>query len=124
MSFYNILKYNGEDDWSRRGFTSKDPIGSFVLPSKCSNSKQCGTKQWNLCEISEAFYERNVASLEKNQWDFMNGPIREKLGIIPDDVIWGSQGGAVFRSQFGDFMRPAIDKGTVCILQHKGCSFR
>jgi len=39
----------------------------------------------------------------------MNGPIREKLGIIPDDVIWGAQSDAVFNYQTGDFMKPVVD---------------
>ena len=38
----------------------------------------------------------------------MNGPIRKKLGIIPDDVTWGGQSGDVFVKQSVDFMKPTV----------------
>jgi len=41
--------------------------------------------------------------------DLMNGPIRAKLQIIPDNVIWGSQSGPVFTFQEGDFMKPVVE---------------
>lgn len=34
--------------------------------------------------------------------DLMNGPIRKKLGIIPDNVTWGGQSGLVEKSQYDD----------------------
>ncbi|KAM6957281.1 retinoid-inducible serine carboxypeptidase [Aplochiton taeniatus] len=39
----------------------------------------------------------------------MNGPIRKKLGIIPQNVTWGGQAEEVFSSMAGDFMRPVVD---------------
>jgi len=42
--------------------------------------------------------------------ELMNGPVlREKLGIIPENVVWGAQSGAVFEYQEGDFMKPVVD---------------
>ncbi|KAI3518171.1 hypothetical protein L1887_06624 [Cichorium endivia] len=38
----------------------------------------------------------------------MNGPIRQKLKIIPTNVRWGSQSHAVFSAMAGEFMRPRI----------------
>uniref|UniRef100_A0A7N0UC05 Carboxypeptidase n=1 Tax=Kalanchoe fedtschenkoi TaxID=63787 RepID=A0A7N0UC05_KALFE len=38
----------------------------------------------------------------------MNGPIRDKLMIIPPNVSWGGQGAIVFPAMEGDFMRPRI----------------
>jgi serine carboxypeptidase 1 len=38
----------------------------------------------------------------------MNGPIRQKLKIIPAGVTWGGQSGAVFDNQAGDFMKDVI----------------
>ena len=38
----------------------------------------------------------------------MNGPIRKKLGIIPENVTWGGQSGEVFVFQAEDFMKPVI----------------
>uniref|UniRef100_A0AAX7TK48 Carboxypeptidase n=1 Tax=Astatotilapia calliptera TaxID=8154 RepID=A0AAX7TK48_ASTCA len=39
----------------------------------------------------------------------MNGPIRKKLGIIPDNVTWGGQADEVFTNMAGDFMKPVVD---------------
>ncbi|CAJ1076703.1 retinoid-inducible serine carboxypeptidase [Xyrichtys novacula] len=41
--------------------------------------------------------------------ELMNGPIRKKLGIIPQNVTWGGQAEEVFSSMAGDFMRPVVD---------------
>ncbi|KAI3796844.1 hypothetical protein L1987_39530 [Smallanthus sonchifolius] len=38
----------------------------------------------------------------------MNGPIREKLKIIPANVTWGGQSDYVFSAMVGDFMKPRI----------------
>ncbi|KAI6675721.1 hypothetical protein NL676_003627 [Syzygium grande] len=40
----------------------------------------------------------------------MNGPIRKKLKIIPDNVTWQGQGGLVFPALDGDFMKPRIEE--------------
>uniref|UniRef100_A0A8C4P005 Carboxypeptidase n=1 Tax=Dicentrarchus labrax TaxID=13489 RepID=A0A8C4P005_DICLA len=41
--------------------------------------------------------------------ELMNGPIRKKLGIIPQNVTWGGQAEEVFSNMAGDFMRPVVD---------------
>ncbi|XP_049627996.1 retinoid-inducible serine carboxypeptidase [Suncus etruscus] len=38
----------------------------------------------------------------------MNGPIKKKLKIIPEDCTWGGQATSVFQNMQGDFMKPAI----------------
>ncbi|XP_062016044.1 serine carboxypeptidase-like 51 isoform X1 [Rosa rugosa] len=40
----------------------------------------------------------------------MNGVIKRKLKIIPNNVTWGMQSDNVFESMIGDFMRPRIDE--------------
>nr|GLL33977.1 serine carboxypeptidase-like 51 [Ipomoea trifida] len=40
----------------------------------------------------------------------MNGPIRKKLGIIPENVLWGEESGHVFGNMYGDFMKPRINE--------------
>ncbi|KAG8387573.1 hypothetical protein BUALT_Bualt02G0035400 [Buddleja alternifolia] len=40
----------------------------------------------------------------------MNGEIRKKLKIIPNNVQWGGQSDLVFNALQGDFMRPRIDE--------------
>ncbi|XP_047007859.1 retinoid-inducible serine carboxypeptidase isoform X1 [Ictalurus punctatus] len=57
-----------------------------------------------------ALKRRHVRPLHGQSLDeLMNGPIREKLGIIPKNVTWGGQAGQVFSSMSGDFMKPVID---------------
>ncbi|KAL8245900.1 hypothetical protein R6Q59_007116 [Mikania micrantha] len=38
----------------------------------------------------------------------MNGPIRKKLKIIPENVTWGGQSDSVFSAMESDFMKPRI----------------
>ncbi|KAK3205863.1 hypothetical protein Dsin_019909 [Dipteronia sinensis] len=40
----------------------------------------------------------------------LNGAIKKKLKIIPENVTWGGQADHVFSSLEGDFMRPRIDE--------------
>ncbi|XP_040362344.1 serine carboxypeptidase-like 51 isoform X2 [Rosa chinensis] len=40
----------------------------------------------------------------------MNGVIKRKLKIIPNNVTWGMQSDNVFEAMIGDFMRPRIDE--------------
>jgi serine carboxypeptidase 1 len=58
----------------------------------------------------QSLFTRHVARTLKDPIaDLMNGPVRQKLGIIPANVSWGGQSGAVFSALSGDFMRPVID---------------
>ncbi|KAM4531015.1 retinoid-inducible serine carboxypeptidase [Odontesthes bonariensis] len=41
--------------------------------------------------------------------ELMNGPIRKKLAIIPQNVTWGGQAEEVFSNMAGDFMKPVVD---------------
>lgn len=41
--------------------------------------------------------------------DLMNGPIRKKLGIIPQNVTWGAQSRKVFEKLSEDFNKPVVD---------------
>ncbi|XP_023768895.1 serine carboxypeptidase-like 51 [Lactuca sativa] len=52
-----------------------------------------------------------VSEADGNDLDsVMNGPIREKLKIIPTNVEWGGQSGDVFTAMEGDFMKPRIQE--------------
>ncbi|XP_036125411.1 retinoid-inducible serine carboxypeptidase [Molossus molossus] len=54
-------------------------------------------------------YQRHVRHLNRDKLSqLMNGPIRKKLGIIPQDCSWGGQANDVFLNMEGDFMKPAI----------------
>ncbi|KAG7459547.1 hypothetical protein MATL_G00211790 [Megalops atlanticus] len=53
---------------------------------------------------------RHVRPLHRQSLgELMNGPIRKKLGVIPQNVTWGGQANAVFTSMEGDFMKPVVD---------------
>ena len=60
-------------------------------------------------DIIEKLYDRHLAVYYQNNLkSFMNTVIRKKLGIIPDNVTWGSQATDTFNYQSEDFMKPAI----------------
>ena len=60
-------------------------------------------------DIIERLYDRHLAVYYQNNLkSFMNTVIRKKLGIIPDNVTWGSQATDTFNYQSEDFMKPAI----------------
>uniref|UniRef100_A0A5B7A3I8 Carboxypeptidase n=1 Tax=Davidia involucrata TaxID=16924 RepID=A0A5B7A3I8_DAVIN len=64
-------------------------------------------------EIAMKRYSRYLDSLRTSPVDvdsLMNGAIRKKLKIIPDNVQWGGQSDLVFTSLTGDFMRPRINE--------------
>uniref|UniRef100_A0A3Q0S9I6 Carboxypeptidase n=1 Tax=Amphilophus citrinellus TaxID=61819 RepID=A0A3Q0S9I6_AMPCI len=53
---------------------------------------------------------RHIRPLQRQSLsDLMNGPIRKKLGIIPQNVTWGGQADEVFTNMAGDFMKPVVD---------------
>ena len=85
VNVYNVLQHNVEQPFK--------------------NKLQKIIKDQNLARM----YWQNVGRLQQQSLsDFMNGPIRKKLGIIPDDVKWGGQSGEVFTKQRIDFMKPTI----------------
>lgn len=53
---------------------------------------------------------RHIGPLHRQSLSqLMNGSIRKKLGIIPQNVTWGGQAEEVFSYMAGDFMRPVVD---------------
>ena len=54
-------------------------------------------------------YWQHVGRLQPQSLsDFMNGPVRNKLGIIPDDVTWGGQSRKVYEKQIPDLLKPTV----------------
>uniref|UniRef100_A0A8C9NXR5 Carboxypeptidase n=1 Tax=Spermophilus dauricus TaxID=99837 RepID=A0A8C9NXR5_SPEDA len=54
-------------------------------------------------------FQRHVRHLQGDALSqLMNGPIRKKLKIIPEDISWGAQSSSVFLNMEGDFMKPVI----------------
>ncbi|XP_069849338.1 retinoid-inducible serine carboxypeptidase isoform X1 [Dipodomys merriami] len=53
--------------------------------------------------------QRHVRHLEGDTLSqLMNGPIRKKLKIIPEDISWGAQSPKVFMNMEEDFMKPVV----------------
>lgn len=85
VNIYNVLQHN-----------VKSPVKNDAL------------KKFKDINLFRAYWQ-NVGRLqEQSLSDFMNGPIRKKLGIIPDNVTWGGQSMDVFAKQTVDFMKPTI----------------
>ncbi|XP_069337255.1 retinoid-inducible serine carboxypeptidase [Eulemur rufifrons] len=54
-------------------------------------------------------WQRHVRHLQQDALSqLMNGPIRKKLKIIPEDCSWGGQATNVFMNMERDFMKPVI----------------
>lgn len=86
VDFYDILKFNNGAAAASTGFLHDEMEDDVYLPSS----------------------PRVQAAAADSLDVLMNGLIRAKLGIIPDNVVWGAQSDAVFRYQEGDFMKPVI----------------
>ncbi|XP_066470998.1 retinoid-inducible serine carboxypeptidase [Tiliqua scincoides] len=85
VNFYNILTHDSD-----------------------SNTALTSTASGNVPFLN--LFQRHVQAQGKDKLsDLMNGPIRKKLKIIPDDVKWGGQSQDVFSHMAGDFMRNVID---------------
>lgn len=72
-----------------------------------------------LKERSRKRYSRYLTSLRTRSFSpggddelgtLLNGVIKKKLKIIPENVTWGGQSNEVFTYLEGDFMRPRIDE--------------
>ncbi|XP_026108949.1 retinoid-inducible serine carboxypeptidase [Carassius auratus] len=84
VNFYNILTQNSDEMVK----TSSDQTNGFLSSLK----------------------RRHIRPLHRQSLsELMNGPIRKKLGVIPNNVTWGGQAEAVFESMAGDFMKPVVD---------------
>uniref|UniRef100_A0A6Q2XG49 Carboxypeptidase n=1 Tax=Esox lucius TaxID=8010 RepID=A0A6Q2XG49_ESOLU len=85
VNFYNILTQEPDDEMT-----------SFLVLS--------------LIPPTALLMRRHIGPLHHQSLkDLMNGPIRKKLGIIPQNVTWGGQAEDVFSSMSGDFMKPVVD---------------
>ncbi|WJX44070.1 Serine carboxypeptidase-like 51 [Trifolium repens] len=72
-----------------------------------------------LKEISMKRYSKYLTSIRRRYstpggdgdvYTLLNGVIKKKLKIIPENVTWGGQSNDVFGALEGDFMKPRIDE--------------
>ena len=92
--------------WSK----TRDLVSLFTDNVNVYNVLQHNTSPFrNSNSIIDSLYDRHAAVYYQNNLNsFMNTAIRKKLGIIPDNVTWGSQATDTFNYQLEDFMKPAI----------------
>lgn len=62
-------------------------------------------------------YKRHVEAVSGALDKLMNGPIRNKLKVIPKNVTWGGQSAQVFEALSDDFMTSAVQNGLWYILE-------
>ncbi|XP_076453071.1 retinoid-inducible serine carboxypeptidase-like isoform X2 [Babylonia areolata] len=83
---------------------------NFYNIQKWGSSEQSNSKfSVRLTSFEHAVLRHLKPLHEDSLSKLMNGPIRKKLGCIPDNVTWGGQSGEVFTKQSGDFMKPVTD---------------
>ncbi|KAL2611011.1 hypothetical protein R1flu_022703 [Riccia fluitans] len=80
VDFYNLLNHESEEELLRSSLETR--LGARLLKKNAPDPLET----------------------------LMNGPIRQKLRIIPDSVHWGESSGDVFGEMLGDFMIPRIDQ--------------
>ena len=87
VDVYNVLRHN--------------------VPSDAVQFQSPGNTAGNTAR--DRLYARHVGRLYTSPLrELMNGPIRKKLGIIPDNVIFGGQSADVYTHLEEDFMKPVI----------------
>lgn len=123
VDFYNFLRHH----WNVEAAASKlharlaaqfggGPGSLLELPSEGRRRLSGGGSAgpWRLPSREEALRLLAGRHLARRQNDLlddaMNGPIREKLGIIPPNVTWGFSSGDVFAALYTDFMKPVIEQ--------------
>lgn len=118
ISFYNILQHNVADDDDASTSASPKPLFKRMLveadvPAHLKLNAEALALLPPKADhhALNTLYRRHVGyALGEDLNNLMNGPIRQKLGsVIPQNVTWGGQSGAVFSAQSGDFMTPVVD---------------
>ncbi|XP_027346055.1 serine carboxypeptidase-like 51 [Abrus precatorius] len=93
VDFYNLLEDSGSGDISAM------ELGLFPKISIKRYSKYL-----------TAMRSRSTPGGGADLDELLNGVIKKKLQIIPENVTWGGQADDVFSSLASDFMRPRIDE--------------
>jgi len=120
VNVYNILETNTEPlthvEQSLQPEDHSPSVADIMaeIVSKAHISiEQHEDKTSNLdSKLSQRIHEIGVKHLKKYHSDplsnLMNGPIKQMLRIIPDNVTWGGQSTKVFAALGEDFMKPVV----------------
>uniref|UniRef100_A0AAX7U7Y8 Carboxypeptidase n=1 Tax=Astatotilapia calliptera TaxID=8154 RepID=A0AAX7U7Y8_ASTCA len=82
-------------------------VNFYNILTQSSDEKLTSSAGLDFISLQKHRHIRPLHSQSLSQ--LMNGPIRKKLGIIPDNVTWGGQADEVFTNMAGDFMKPVVD---------------
>ncbi|CAJ1979211.1 unnamed protein product [Sphenostylis stenocarpa] len=94
VDFYNLLEDAGSDD---------------VVTLELGLYKKVSMKRYS--RYLSSLRSRSISPGGDDDLDkLLNGVIKKKLKIIPENVTWGGQSGDVFDNLAGDFMKPRIDE--------------
>ncbi|XP_031272835.1 serine carboxypeptidase-like 51 [Pistacia vera] len=83
---------------------STDPIMGTTTEENKGLGIDIHSKYHSTKKFSTADAGAQPVDLDK----LMNGPIKKKLKIIPENVTWGGQGGLVYEGLIGEIMKPRI----------------
>ncbi|CAL5387663.1 unnamed protein product [Camellia sinensis] len=101
--------------------SSNDPV-----ESRTYESKGLMVDRYSKYMRTKIFSSINGAS-GPDLYTVMNGPIKQKLKIIPENVTWDKQGEIIFPAMVGDFMKPRIKEVDELLAKgvpvHDGSSF-
>ncbi|KAK7076909.1 Retinoid-inducible serine carboxypeptidase [Halocaridina rubra] len=119
VNFYNILsppedslsveEVGVEDAKDITNSYSNHIMGPFATPeiTRLSTRAPIPKHKFSSHQI-EYLYNRRVGKVSAVLDKLMNGPIRDKLKIIPVNVTWGGQSASVFEALSSDFMSSAV----------------
>ncbi|XP_042447643.1 serine carboxypeptidase-like 51 isoform X1 [Zingiber officinale] len=96
---YIISKSNDVDFYNFLLDSASDPVS-------LASTKEAARKL--VMKTYTTYLSSKASSSDGDISTLMNGPIRNKLKIIPRNVSWGEQSGLVFSYLSNDFMKPRI----------------
>jgi len=97
VDFYNILNRK-----------LPDPIENPKITSLFKNKNSLRALQRFYFPKSGSHFRKTTKNDENDLPELMNGPIKKKLKIIPDQVTWGGQADQVFLNLEVDFMQSVV----------------
>ncbi|KAK9690077.1 hypothetical protein RND81_09G103300 [Saponaria officinalis] len=101
VDFYNFLLDS-----------SMDPLGTATITTTTTTTANIALSQklvfGSHSRYLNSFTTSSPSSNGDDLGDLMDGPIKNKLKIIPHNVTWGGQSDIVFSALESDFMKPRI----------------
>lgn len=104
-----IVKYSNDVDFYNFLLDSDlDPLGTSASGEFELANAFVFMRQYSQYLSKKSYDSDSDSNSDNSLSDLMNGKIRKKLKIIPNNVSWGGQGNLVFDAMSTDFMKPRI----------------